>query len=246
MGLRLPISCTANAFYTFQGQVGNIDHSDSLVKGACAIAMHFMDDVDPEMVNIILYGYANHVYSLVKGSQPQALLAHLHEVMFDDFQFGSPNIHKNYNPLDSLLPDVINSRQGTSTILSLIYKVVAERMGLQVWGVGIPGYFLTAVNDQGSTLLINSADHGRLLTPHDVEQDIHHLLGQVINWNDDLLLPIDNRKWLTAILQELIRYFYHRMQYSNLAAMLELGILLWPQQKKLKDDLSLLRTYYKV
>ncbi len=47
-----------------------------------------------------------------------------------------------YNIENSLLPSVIESRQGIPISLSLVYMMVGRRAGLQIDGVGLPGHFL--------------------------------------------------------------------------------------------------------
>ncbi len=47
-----------------------------------------------------------------------------------------------YNLNHSLLPEVIDTRQGIPITLSLIYILVARRVGLEFSGVGLPGHFI--------------------------------------------------------------------------------------------------------
>lgn len=47
-----------------------------------------------------------------------------------------------YNINNSLLPEVIDTRQGIPITLSLIYLLVARRVGVEFEGVGLPGHFI--------------------------------------------------------------------------------------------------------
>jgi regulator of sirC expression with transglutaminase-like and TPR domain len=47
-----------------------------------------------------------------------------------------------YNINHSLLPEVIDTRKGIPITLSLIYQIVARRVGLNFEGVGLPGHFI--------------------------------------------------------------------------------------------------------
>ncbi len=46
-----------------------------------------------------------------------------------------------YNVNNSLLPEVIDTRMGIPITLSLVYLLVARRVGLEAAGVGFPGHF---------------------------------------------------------------------------------------------------------
>ena len=104
---------------------------------------------------------ADTVRARVRGTQPQALLAHLHDVLFDEEGFQG-NTDDYYNVNNSYLPVVLQSKQGLPITLSLLYKAVAERLGLKVWGIGLPGHFICGLNADGSQMLIDPFSGGRL------------------------------------------------------------------------------------
>src|SRR5215217_1296515 len=143
--MKLPVCCSPAAFELLGRAAGSIDSPDALLNGAVAIAMHQMDDVDAAAIDAQLQGYADTVRSRVRGRQPQAVLAHLHAVLFDEEGFGG-NTEDYYNPANSFVPAVLETKRGLPITLSLIYKVVADRLGLRAWGVGLPGHFLVAVD----------------------------------------------------------------------------------------------------
>jgi regulator of sirC expression with transglutaminase-like and TPR domain len=47
-----------------------------------------------------------------------------------------------YNISNSLLPEVIDTRLGIPISLSLIYILIGRRVGIEIFGVGLPGHFL--------------------------------------------------------------------------------------------------------
>ena len=206
--------------------------------------MHQMDDVDPAGVENTLSQYAQRVRSRVRGSQPQALLAHLHEVLFEEEGF-SGNADDYYNPFNSYLPSVLQTKRGLPITLSLLYKNVADRLGLRTWGVGLPGHFLIAMNQtegggQGEEpLLIDPFAGGRLLTIDEAQDRMRQLLGPEAEWSSEMLQPASNRYWLTRVLQNLLHVFGSGNQYSEMAAVLEMEMLLWPGQDHLQRDLAL-------
>lgn len=139
-----PIYCRAAAYELFAAQLPSLDDTESLVLAATAVSMHALDDVQSADVLARLDALAARVERRLQSGQPQAIHAHLHQVLFDEEGFRG-NTHDYYSPLNSYLPAVLQSKKGIPISLALIYKAVAERLGLPVEGVNAPGHFLVRV-----------------------------------------------------------------------------------------------------
>ena len=235
----LPLCCTPAAFNLMSKQAAAIHSPDALLEGAIAIALHQMDGVDAAQPDRVIQSYADTVRSRVRGAQPQALLAHLHQFLFEEQGF-TGNGDEYYDTANSYIPSVLKSKRGLPISLSLLYKVVAERIGLRCWGIGLPGHFLVGV-DAGdpSPLLVDPFHGGRLLTEDEARDRMHDTFGEEAEWSDDLLQPVSNLHWLTRMIQNLLHVFAANRHYADLAAMLELEMLLWPKQTHLQRDLAL-------
>jgi len=239
MNPSLPQCCNPAAFKLLAKQSQAINSQRALLLGSVAIAMHQMDDVSPAVVEAKLNQYADTIRARVQGSQPQAMLAHLHEFLFEEEGFAG-NVDDYYNPANSYLPAVLDTKRGLPITLSLVYKCVADRLGLRTWGIGLPGHFLIAVQmDDADPMLIDPFAGGRLLTVDEAHQRMKDLLGEEAEWSDELLQPASNRHWLTRMLQNLLHVFGTSSQYSDMAAVLEMEMLLWPGQGHLQRDLAL-------
>ncbi len=238
MKTALPLCCGPAAFELMQRQVSSLESPDALLNGSIAIAMHQLEHVEPTRVDRVLQSYADTVRGKVKGSQPQAMLAHLHEYLFEE-QGIAGNTDDYYNTSNSYLPMVLETKTGLPITLSLVYKIVAERVGLRVHGVGLPGHFMVAVEEENCAMLIDPFCGGRMLTPDEAAERVRAAFGPEVEWSDDLLAPVSNLHWLTRMLQNLLHIFGGAGRYSDVAAMLELEILLWPNQMHLQRDLAL-------
>ena len=234
----LPLCCAPEAFNLLARQVQAIESPDALVHGAVAIAMHQMEGVEAGAVDAMLQGYVDTIRSRVRGSQPQALLAHLHEVLFEEEKF-TGNQEDYYNTSNSYLPEVLRSKRGLPITLSLIYKIVAERLGLRAWGVGLPGHFLCGVDVDGSIMLVDAFAGGRIITVEEAHARMQEMLGPDVEWSDELLQPVSNRHWLTRMLQNLLHTFGNSGHFADVAAVLEMEMLLWPKREQLQRDLAL-------
>lgn len=83
------------------------------------------------------------------------LLAH-----FLGGQFGfRGNTEDYYNPDNTLLPRVINTRLGIPITLTLLYMLIGQRCGLRVEGVNFPGHFLA----RHDGVLFDPFERGRII-----------------------------------------------------------------------------------
>jgi regulator of sirC expression with transglutaminase-like and TPR domain len=238
MSPTLPMCCSPQAFAILSRQVASLNSPDALLHGAIAIAMHQMEGIDIAHVDATLQGYADTVRSRVRGSQPQALLAHLHDVLFDEVGFAG-NTDDYYSTSNSYLPIVLETKRGLPISLSMIYKIVAERLGLRAWGIGLPGHFLAGLDVAGQTMLVDPFDSGRMLTFDEAHERMQEIVGPDVEWSDEMIQPVSNRHWLTRMLQNLLHVFSSTCHYADVAAVLEMEMLLWPEQDRLQRDLAL-------
>src|SRR3954462_8218478 len=235
---RLPICCSPEAFRLLSEQLPSINSPDALMQGAVAVAMHQLKSADAAKVDRTLPSYADGIRSRVRGSQPQALLAHMHEYLFDEINF-SGNTLDYYNTSNSYLPAVLETKLGLPITLCLVYKAVAERLGFRTWGVGLPGHFLCGIEVDGSRMLVDPFAAGRVLTADEAQERMREIFGEEAEWSEDLLKPASNRHWLTRMLQNLLNIFGSAGAYNDVAAMLEMEILLCPDQLRLQRDRAL-------
>jgi len=234
----LPLCSSPDVFKLLTKQATQIESPDALLHGAVAIAMHQMPGVDPTRVDKTIQSYVEIIRSRVRGTQPQALLAHMHEVIFEEAGF-TGDTDDYYAAANSYLPAVLDTKRGLPITLCLIYKIIAERLGLRCWGVGLPGHFLAAMQIDSGIMLIDPFADGRILTVDEARERMRDVLGQEVEWSEDLLEPVSNRHWLTRMLQNLLNTFGSAGSYADVAAMLEMEMILWPGQERLQRDLAL-------
>ena len=238
MDRHLPICCGSSAFRLFSSRLETVETSESLLQMACAIAMTQHPKVDPDAAERSIEKLADTTRQRVRGTQAQACLAHLHELLFEEEQF-TGNTLDYYNAENSYLPSVLETKLGLPITLSLLYKLVAERVGFKSWGVPVPGHFMAAVEVDEKPLLVDAFASGRIMTVQEIRDRSVEVFGVEMEWSDDLLTPASHRHWLTRILQNLLNTFGSAGRYKEVAAMLELEMLLWPHQPRLQRDLGL-------
>lgn len=94
-----------------------------------------------------------------------------------------------YNRLDSsLLSAVLKRRRGLPIMLSLVWSAVAERAGLTVRGVALPGHFVVAVGEPGcGQVLVDPFHGGRTLTLDEAAELVAAATGTALT--EEMLAP---------------------------------------------------------
>ncbi len=72
------------------------------------------------------------------------------------------------DPLNSHLDQVLTRRKGIPLSLSIVYLLVAERAGLSLEPVGLPGHFLVGCYEEAEPFFIDPFNSGLFLTAHEV------------------------------------------------------------------------------
>ena len=224
-----------------------LDTDDGLFAAACAVALHAKPTLDVSASAEQLDALADAVRNnwpnadgsagVVNDRPPQAILAHLHRVLFEDAGFRG-NGGDYYHVGNSFLPTVLTTKRGLPISLALVYKLVAGRLGVRCWGVGLPGHFVAGVDCHGP-ILVDCFHGGRLLDRRDAEERVAACAGSDAGFNDDMLRPVTHRHWVTRLIQNLLQSYTAAGRYADVAAMLEIELLLWPDQLHLQRDLGL-------
>jgi regulator of sirC expression with transglutaminase-like and TPR domain len=233
-----PVYCRPAAYRLFQQQVAIINSIDSsidnskggenLFRAAFAIALHERPEAELSEVETIVENLADSVMRRVHSRSATALIAHLHDVLFDVFGLRG-NVDDYFNPANSYLPDVLRSQQGLPITLVLIYKRVAAPLGLTVHGVNAPGHFLAEVeadDPAGRPLYIDPFFGGALLSEVEVVERVSQATGLDVGWTPELLRRATHRQWLGRMLNNLQAAFAAAGQQRDVCAMQELQALL--------------------
>jgi len=70
----------------------------------------------------------------------------LNHIIFDIHKF-SKNPGDFYNPANSYINKVLEMKQGNPISLAIVYSVIAQRLGLPIYGVNLPRNFILAYRD---------------------------------------------------------------------------------------------------
>jgi regulator of sirC expression with transglutaminase-like and TPR domain len=230
----MPAYCHTAAFAAFERELPHVETTAGLFRAAFAIARHELPEADVAHAETTVADLAETVRRRVHSPNIEAKLAHLHDVLFDVVGF-SGNVEDYYNPANSYLPEVLRTHRGLPITLVLIYKCVAEQVGLVVQGVNSPGHFLAAVHSEvphgkptkhDKWTYVDPFYGGELLHRDDVCRRIVETTGLKQAESSQWLATARHRQWLSRMLNNLQAVFAHAGRERDLYAMQELQELL--------------------
>ena len=229
-----PAYCRPKAYAAFAAQVPQLDSTQGLFRAAFAISQHERPAARLYAAEAAVANLADTVGRRIHTNSHQAKLAHLHDVLFDVIGLRG-NVDDFYNPANSYLPDVLRTRRGLPITLVLVYKCVAEGVGLVVHGINAPGHFLAAVEaadgrdtgrDASGLMFVDPFYGGGLLDQQDVCRRIAETTGRDVPDPSPWLAPATGREWIGRMLVNLETTFAALGRERDLLAMQELATLL--------------------
>ena len=226
-----PAFCRPSAFDSFAHSLSGLETRHGLIEAASNLALHEKPEAEVAQVVPAIEHLASSVRQRVHSSDPEAILAHLHDMLFDVLGLRG-NVDDYYNSSNSYLTDVLRTRRGIPISLVLLYRGVAMELGLTVHGVNAPGHFLAAVEvgksspENESLIYVDPFYGGGLLKLDEVFERISQSTGQVIKPDPQLLARATPRSWLLRMLNNLQAVFASSGRHRDLYAMQELQQLL--------------------
>jgi regulator of sirC expression with transglutaminase-like and TPR domain len=227
-----PAYCRPVAYAAFQKAILLVDNEDGLLHAAFAISLHDRPQSDFSAVEFTIGQLAAAVRQRAQSGAPQAIQAHLHDVLFDVVGFCG-NVEDYYDPANSYVGEVLRLHRGIPISLVLVYKAVARQLGIMVHGINAPGHFLAGVElqeygDQRAPCLsyVDPFYGGALLNKREVFDRIEQVTGHQVRLAEPVLTKATHRQWLGRMLYNLQAVFASKGRERDLYAMQELQQLL--------------------
>jgi regulator of sirC expression with transglutaminase-like and TPR domain len=133
-----------------------------------------------------------------------------------------------YDPLNSFLNQVMDRRLGIPISLSILYMEVARRISFPIDGIGFPGHFLVKHANQGRDIIIDTFDHGRILTLNDCQELLDKIHEGSVSMNAAYFQPMGKRAIITRMLYNLKDIYIETEKYPQVISVIEKILLLNP------------------
>lgn len=223
--MNAPFFCRPEAYQLFASSLSSLASTKGLIQAALSISLHALEDLDMARIERRLDALAERVAKRARRSSPEARIAHLHQVLFEEEGFVGE--FDGYDrPVNSYLPVVLETGRGIPISLALVYKAVGERVGLEIDGINAPGHFLLRVRDSRGWLLIDPYRRGKALTEAEVYELVDRIFRRPVPRTYSLCEPATHAQWIERMLRNLKSSFADYGCTEDHGAMDELQSLL--------------------
>lgn len=149
-----------------------------------------------------------------------------------------------FNARNSFLNDVIDRGKGLPITLSVVFIEVARRLGVKLFGVGMPGHFLVKYSAAEQEVFFDPFNGGRVLTEANCRAMIEELYAGRISFERVFLQAVTKQQILNRMLQNLKNVYANASDLHKLLGVIERLLILMPDAPLEIRDRGL--TYYRL
>lgn len=141
-----------------------------------------------------------------------------------------------YEPKNSFLNDVIDTKKGIPISLSILYIHIANSLGLRLSGVCFPGHFLVKTELTDKEIIIDPFNHGNILSRNDCQAILDNLFGEKLSLEDRFLEEAAKKQVLKRVINNLKNIYLSKKDYEKAYRTVNLMLLLDPADiEQLRD-----------
>jgi len=151
---------------------------------------------------------------IIKPASSRDQCAVINRVLFHEAGFRG-NSEQYTDPDNSFINAVLRSKKGLPITLSVLYLLIAERLGLEIAPINAPGHFVVGCFEETAPFYIDPFEHGKFLTAG-------HMLKRIessnIAPNLSYLAPATIHETLSRICRNLV-FHYTESGKGSMAAL---------------------------
>jgi regulator of sirC expression with transglutaminase-like and TPR domain len=179
---------------------------------------------------------------LPADAAPLQRLRLLNPYFFQELGFAG-NVNNYYDPRNSSVASVLQTRRGIPITLALLYMEIATQLGLQAQGVSFPGHFLVKLRMPRGDVVIDPCS-GRSLAREELEERLQPYRLQQGGPDDEaplalFLQPATARDTVARLLRNLKEIHRSACDWPRLAAVQQRLVILLPEGWEERRDLAL-------
>ena len=238
---------TADSFGKFERllsqAVSGADEDIDLPAAALYIAATEYPDLDIGHYTGVLDSLAAEVAPALRARDvTTAAVRSLSRHLSEDKGF-SGNAQDYYDPRNSYLNEVLDRRTGIPITLSVVYMGVADKLGITLEGIGLPGHFVLRAGPVEDELYVDPYNGGRILTMSDCEAIVGNMFGGRVKLQGEHLRPYTKKEILVRILANLKQIYFRSQKYRKAIAAADLVETIDPAQvANLRERASIYHT----
>ncbi len=137
-----------------------------------------------------------------RGASARDILGQINWVLFVEEELRG-NEEEYYDPRNSYLNEVLDRRLGIPISLSVLYRAVAEPLGLSVAGANLPAHFMLRVDDGDQTWFVDAFRSGAVMSREACRRRLSEILQQPVDLTDEMTAPCPVATVVTRMLRNL-------------------------------------------
>ena len=168
-------------------------------------------------------------------ARAEALIAVLH----GEFDFFG-NVENYYEPSNSFLHCVLDTRLGLPITLSLLYMAVGRRLGMTLRGLGLPGHFMLEYSDMNGVWILDPF-HAKVVSSEELSYYLTQVFQQPVRISVSLdQYRTDTRAWMLRILNNLRSIYISQHRLGDALSVLNYMVIVDPEEATLWRDRGML------
>jgi regulator of sirC expression with transglutaminase-like and TPR domain len=172
-----------------------------LLTGLWILNTYQYPDLEFEQLNGEMHQIYFEVWTSFKNDlQPYDQVRIINSVLFNRLKF-SANTKNFHSPGNSMLSNVLSSKKGNPISLCSIYLLVAQKLGLPVYGVNLPNLFVLIYMSEDQSFYINAFNKGLIFSKSDINHYLEHLK---IPPKDEFFEPCSSMDIMKRMIRNLI------------------------------------------
>jgi len=215
------------------------DQTADLLRIALEIAQDEQPRLDASRYDRLIDRFAERVRDRCpNGARTRHILGQINWVLFVEEGFRG-NTEDYRDPRNSALNQVIDRKLGIPISLSIVYRAVAWRIGLELDGVNLPAHFMLRTGRDDETIFIDAFHQGKLLDREGCMRTVESVIGQPIPWREELFAPCTTSAVVTRMLLNLKSIHLQQGDFPEAVAVLQRLVALHPSDADHQRDLGM-------
>ncbi len=152
----------------------NTEDND-LLEGLWLVATYQYPDLDFSELKIEIEQLYHEVWREFKEDYaPLDQVRIINNLLFNKMKFRA-NTKNFHSPANSMINAVLESKKGNPITLCVVYMIIAQRLGLPIYGVNLPNLFILIYKSESITFYINAFNKGLIFSKEDIDHYLEHL-----------------------------------------------------------------------
>ncbi|WP_375581237.1 transglutaminase-like domain-containing protein [Marivirga tractuosa] len=177
---------------------------ESLLEGMWLVSLYQYPDTELNDLNKeIEQIYYDIWVELKEDLHPYDQIKIINGALFTKLKFRA-NTKNFHSPNNSFLKSVLESKKGNPISLSVVYMLVAEKLGLPIYGVNLPNLFIITYKSEEVQFYVNAFNRGLIFSNKDID---NYLANLNLTPKPIYYEPCSNEDIIKRVLRNLIMAF---------------------------------------